>query len=341
VLESSEKTELWRQMLRIRRFEEQVIALHAEGEMVGHFHVYIGQEATGVAVMAALTPGDMIFSTHRNHGHYLARGGDMAAGLAEIMGRATGCNRGMGGSVHLADPTIGMPHTSGVLGSSAALAMGAAFQMQRQGARRVAVAFFGDGALEEGVALEALNFASLWKLPVLFICENNSEGAIGAAKGGYPGSIMGTERLTALPEAFGIETHALDGTALDTLTPALRDICARIAAGGGPVFVEANTPRWFGNQGLWPDLACGPLDLGHAQGTVPLPDGPDAAWFTTHDPLLRGARELLAAGVSQAELTAIDRAVVEEVAAAADEARRGPFPTEAEARALVFAGGEA
>ena len=192
----------WRQMLRIRRFEEQVIAFHAGGEMVGHFHVYIGQEATAVAVMSALAPEDMIFSTHRNHGHYLARGGDMAAGFAEILGRVTGSNRGMGGSIHLSDAAIGMPHTSGVLGSSAALAMGAAFEMKRRGDGRVAVAFFGDGALEEGVALEALNFAALWDLPVLFVCENNSEGAIGAARGGYPGSIMGTDRLTALPGAL-------------------------------------------------------------------------------------------------------------------------------------------
>jgi pyruvate dehydrogenase E1 component alpha subunit len=341
VLDRDDKTELWRQMMRIRRFEEQVIALHAGGEMVGHFHVYIGQEATGVAVTAALGPDDMIFSTHRNHGHYLARGGDMAAGFAEILGRSTGCNRGMGGSVHLADAAIGMPHTSGVLGSSPALAMGAAFEMKRQGRGRIAVAFFGDGALEEGVALEALNFAALWSLPVLFVCENNSEGAIGAAKGGYPGSIMGTERLTALPEAFAIETHAMDGNNLDALAQMMRDVRARIADGTGPVFVEANTPRWFGNQGLWPDLAYGPLDLGHAFGTSPIPEGPDSDWFTAHDPLLRTARELLQAGVPQDRLEAVAAVVAAEVAQASDAAREGPFPTEGEARALVFAGGAA
>lgn len=340
-LDLSAKTALFTRMLEIRRFEEAIIECHAAGEITGHFHVYIGQEATGAAITSVLRTTDLVFSTHRNHGHFLGKGGDMAAAFAEILGRSTGCNRGMGGSLHLADPDIGMPHTSAVLGSAPALAMGAAFEMARRKDGRIAVAFFGDGALEEGVALEALNFASLWSLPVLFVCENNSEGAIGASKGGYPGSIMGTDRLTALPEAFRIETHSLDGNNLDGLVAVARDARARMAAGGGPVFLETLTPRWFGNQGLWPDLAHGPLDLGMATGAVPLPGDDAAAWFAKDDPLLRVAREVLAMGADAAEIARIDGAVAGRIAAALTKARAADYPTPEDARRIIRAGEDA
>ena len=340
MMDLQHRLDIWRRMLVIRRFEERVIALHAAGEVVGHFHVYIGQEATGAAVMSALAPGDMIFSTHRNHGHFLARGGDLGAALAEILGRATGCNGGLGGSLHLADPDIGMPHTSAVLGGAPALAMGAGFELGRRKAGAIAVAFFGDGALEEGLALEALNMAALWKLPVLFVCENNSAGAIGAAKGGYPGSIIGTERLTALPEAFSIRTISLDGNNIEGVAAAAADARTALVAGQGPVFIETNTPRWFGNQGLWPDLRHGPLDLGMATGATALPEGADHDWFARHDPLLRVARELLGAGVAAATLHGIDAEVMAGLDAAEAAARAAPFPAPELAHSGAFAQAE-
>ncbi len=336
-MQTTEKMALWQRMLLMRRFEERVIALAGKGHVAGHYHVYIGQEATGAAVIDALGPDDMVFSTHRNHGHFIARGADPAVALAEILGRATGCNGGMGGSLHLADPALGMPHTSAVLGGAPALAMGAGFEMARAGTGRIAVAFFGDGALEEGLALEALNMAALWKLPVLFVCENNSAGAIGASKGGYPGSIIGSERLTALPEAFGIRHLSLDGNALEGLRAATEDARGALLAGQGPVFMETNTPRWFGNQGLWPDLRHGPVDIGMATGDVPLPGGPDADWFAAHDPILRTARELLAAGVPAAALRAADAGIDARMDAAQTAALAAPFPDQAAALRNIFA----
>ncbi|MCC6001373.1 MAG: thiamine pyrophosphate-dependent dehydrogenase E1 component subunit alpha [Pararhodobacter sp.] len=337
-MQTTEKMALWQRMLLMRRFEERVIALAGKGHVAGHYHVYIGQEATGAAVIDALGPADMLFSTHRNHGHFIARGADPAAALAEILGRATGCNGGMGGSLHLADPQLGMPHTSAVLGGAPALAMGAGFEMARSGGDRIAVAFFGDGALEEGLALEALNMAALWKLPVLFVCENNSAGAIGAAKGGYPGSIIGTERLTALPAAFNIRHVSLDGNHMEGLRAAASDARKALIAGEGPVFMETNTPRWFGNQGLWPDLRHGPVDIGMATGETPLPGGPDADWFAAHDPILRGARELVAAGVPLSALHQADARITADMDAAEALALAAPFPDRAAALRNIFAG---
>lgn len=340
-MQTEEKLSLWARMLLMRRFEERVIALAGQGHVAGHYHVYIGQEATGAAVIGALGPRDMLFSTHRNHGHFIARGADPTAALAEILGRATGCNGGMGGSLHLADPGLGMPHTSAVLGGAPALAMGAGFEMGRSGGDRISVAFFGDGALEEGLALEALNIAALWKLPVLFICENNSEGAIGAARGGYPGSIIGTERLTALPEAFGITTYSLDGNHVEGVQAATADARAALVAGKGPIFIETNTPRWFGNQGLWPDLRHGPVDIEMATGTRPLPGGADADWFACHDPILRTARELLAAGVAADELRHQDARIGAQMDVAEQTALAAPFPDEAAVGRYVLAQQEA
>jgi acetoin:2,6-dichlorophenolindophenol oxidoreductase subunit alpha len=337
MMQQTEKMTLWQRMLLMRRFEERVIALAGRGHVVGHYHVYIGQEATGAAVIDALGPSDMLFSTHRNHGHFIARGGDVTGALAEILGRATGTNGGMGGSLHLADPALGIPHTSAVLGGAPALAMGAAFELARTGGDRVAAAFFGDGALEEGLALEALNLAAVWKLPVLFVCENNSAGAIGSAKGGYPGSIIGSERLTALPEAFGIRHLSLDGNNIAGLRAATADARAALLAGQGPMFMETVTPRWFGNQGLWPDLRHGPVDIGMATGAVPLPGGADADWFARHDPILQVARELLAGGAPASALHAIDVAVTAELDQAEATALSAPYPDRASALRNVFA----
>src|SRR4051794_4328492 len=162
-------------MLTIRRFEETVVGLFEAHEFMTHFHLYIGQEATGVPLMDALGPDDKIATHHRNHGHVLARGADPKIALAEILGRENGMNRGAGGTMHLSDTERGFLSTSAIVGGSISLSIGAAFALKSQGGDAVAVGLFGDGALEEGVAYESLNFAALWSLPVVFVCENNSE----------------------------------------------------------------------------------------------------------------------------------------------------------------------
>jgi pyruvate dehydrogenase E1 component alpha subunit len=164
--------QLLRTMLRIRRFEEAVFRLASERRFAGHFHLYIGQQATGAAVISVLEDRDRLATTHRNHGHVIARGADPAAALAEILGRADGLNGGRAGTLHLTEPSLGFISTSAIVGGCVSLAVGAGYACKQNGNGAVAAAFFGDGALEEGVSYEALNVASLLKLPDLFICEN-------------------------------------------------------------------------------------------------------------------------------------------------------------------------
>ena len=190
--------QLLRTMLRMRRFEEAVFRLSSERQFAGHFHIYIGQEATGAAIIAALDARDRLATTHRNHGHVIARGADPAAALAEILGRAGGLNGGRSGTLHLSDPSRGFISTSAVVGGCISLAVGAGYACKQNGDGAVAAAFFGDGALEEGVSYEAMNIASLFQLPVLFVCENNSGDAWGVSRGGYPTSVhAGTDFLHA------------------------------------------------------------------------------------------------------------------------------------------------
>ena len=160
-------------MLTIRRFEERVGELVRQGEIKCPTHLYIGQEAIAAGVCANLLKDDWVFSNHRNHGHYIAKGGDLKALVAECYGKAIGCSRGRGGSMHLADPTIGLPGSPAILSGSLPLSIGAALAFSLQEQDSVAVVFFGDGATNDGVFYESLNFASLKKLPVVFICENN------------------------------------------------------------------------------------------------------------------------------------------------------------------------
>ena len=176
-----------------------------------HFHLYIGQEATGVALMEALGPDDRIATHHRNHGHVLARGVDPKLAFAEILGRENGINRGAGGTMHMSDPDRGFLSTSAIVGGSISLSTGAGFAMKTRGGDAIAVGLFGDGALEEGVSYESLNLAALWDLPMLYVCENNSEGALGSAGGGFPTSVSAVDDLTDIPRTFGIPVETVDG----------------------------------------------------------------------------------------------------------------------------------
>jgi len=185
-LSKEQLVEILRRMLLIRRFEEKVAQLAQQRKFPGHFHLYIGQEATGVAALLHLGPDDYIFTTHRNHGHVLARGGDPGRSLAEILGREGGYNRGKGGTLHLAVKELGIPLTSAIVGDIVPIATGAAYALKQLGGDGVSMAFFGDGALEEGAFYESINLAALWRLPVIYICENNSVGLVSARAGEYP-----------------------------------------------------------------------------------------------------------------------------------------------------------
>jgi pyruvate dehydrogenase E1 component alpha subunit len=329
-------SELLRLMLVIRRFEEALIAL-AEEHDVGHFHVYIGQEPTGVAALSLLEPGDLAFTTHRNHGHILARGADPARMLAEILGKQTGYNRGKGGTLHIASPEHGFPTTSAATGGCTPLATGAAFAFSRRKVDRVSVCLFGDGALEEGSYHESINIAALEKLPVIYLCENNSLEARGQRANEYPSSTMAAAPLTKLAESFGVPAVAVDGTSVGDVHRAMSDAIARARNGGGPTFIEARTVRWPGNRPLWPQLLTGTTHLAMAWDES-LIDDDHRAWHSDQDGLLRFVRELIAAGRTDAPaVLALDGAVREATAEAVRFALDSPYPPPESAFDDVFA----
>jgi pyruvate dehydrogenase E1 component alpha subunit len=231
--------ELYRTVRLIRRFEERAIDLVRAGDIPGGIHPYLGQEGIAAGVCAALRADDVITSTHRGHGHVLAKGADPARMLAELCGRVTGLNRGRGGSMHAADFALGVYGANGIVGAGAPIAVGAAWAFPRLGSPdRVAVTFFGDGAVNQGVLLESLNLAALWHLPVVFVCENNGYAISLPVARGVAGSITGRAA------AFGIPAATVDGADPAAVHHAAGVAVDRARAGGGPSFLECVVYRF-------------------------------------------------------------------------------------------------
>ncbi|MGY4770488.1 thiamine pyrophosphate-dependent dehydrogenase E1 component subunit alpha [Kribbella sp. CWNU-51] len=231
-------TDLYRTVRIIRRFEERAIEFVRSGEIVGGIHPYVGQEAIAVGVCAALTDADVITSTHRGHGHVLARGVDPARLFAELMGRESGLNKGRGGSMHAADFSLGILGANAIVGAAGSIATGAAWALRQRGRDSVAVTFFGDGAMNEGMLLEAFNLAALWRVPVIFVCENNGYATTMPVESAVAGSITGRAR------AFGIPAFTIDGQDPETVLKASLAAVARARAGKGPTFLECITYRF-------------------------------------------------------------------------------------------------
>lgn len=229
---------LYRTVRLIRRFEDRAIELVRSGDIVGGIHPYTGQEAVAAGVCAALRADDMITSTHRGHGHVLAKGADPARMLAELTGRATGLNRGRGGSMHAADFGLGILGANAIVGANGAITAGAAWAARQAGDDRVAVSFFGDGAVNQGVLLEAMNLAALWRLPVLFVCENNGYATTLTVADAVAGTITGRG------EAFGIPSVTVDGMDPRTVLDAAREAVDRARTGDGPSLIECLTYRF-------------------------------------------------------------------------------------------------
>lgn len=244
----ADSIELYRSVRLIRRFEERAIAMVRSGVIPGGIHPYIGQEAIAAGVCGALRSDDIITSTHRGHGHVLAKGADPVRMLAELAGRETGLNRGRGGSMHAADVGVGIYGANAIVGAAAAIATGAAWWQRRAGNDRVAVTFFGDGAVNQGVLLEALNLASLWQAPVLFICENNGFATTMRVSESTAGSITGRA------EAFGIPAETVDGMDPEVVLAAASAAVSRARAGDGPTFLECLTYR-FDAHHTWEHVA--------------------------------------------------------------------------------------
>ena len=235
---TADQTLLYRTMQLIRTTEEQLARLHARGLVHGACHTYVGQEAIATGVCECLRADDAIFSTHRGHGHALAKGLPPYELIAELLGRATGCSRGRGGSMHLFSPEIGMMGTSGIVGPCILQAAGAGYSFQLLETHRVAVAFFGDGAVNNGAFHEGLNLAAIWKLPVLFVCENNQF----ATEVPFQYAAANPD-VASRATSYGIAGVQLDGNDVGAIAEAASEAVARARAGGGPTLLECRTYR--------------------------------------------------------------------------------------------------
>jgi TPP-dependent pyruvate/acetoin dehydrogenase alpha subunit len=323
---SQQYRNMFETMVLMRRFEESVATM-SKDHPFGHFHLYIGQEATGAAVLETMEDDDLALTTHRNHGHVVGKGADPAAAMAEILGRSDGLNGGRGGTLHLTDRANGFLSTSAVVGGAIGLSTGAGHALRRQDKGAIAVVFFGDGALEEGIAFEALNMAALWKLPILYVCENNTKGAMASTEGGFSSSTMAIDELCNIPRALGIHSETVDGADVDAVFGTVVGLIDELRAGKGPVFIETRTERWPGSRPIWPDLSMtGITDI----KTVWEPDkisGDFADWIRIHDPVLRYARRLFDGEIlSQEEILKIDADICTRMESACEFAAASPWP---------------
>lgn len=306
----------YRMVRLIRGFEEQAIGLVREGVIVGGIHPYIGQEAVAVGVCAALGAGDQITSTHRGHGHVLAKGADPARMLAELCGRSNGLNKGRGGSMHAADLSLGILGANGIVGAGAPIAVGAAWAAKQAGSGQVAVSFFGDGALNQGVLLESLNLAGMWRLPVIFVCEDNGYATTLPAATAVAGSATGRAA------AFGIPAVEVDGMDTEAVLTAAADAAARARAGDGPSFLHCHTYRFEGHHSM-------ELRMRLSYRTAEEIE----AW-RGRDPLAAAAALL-----DSTDLDRIDAEVAELLARAKEFALAGPVPDPAGASDYLYADG--
>jgi acetoin:2,6-dichlorophenolindophenol oxidoreductase subunit alpha len=240
--DNGNRVELLRQMLLSRYFDEKVNDLYAEGKVHGTAHFYVGQESVAVGAIAALKEGDVITSTHRGHGHAIAFGLDVDRMAAELLGQATGYCHGKGGSMHIADVTVGMLGANGIVGGSMGIVCGAAWAFKRRGQDNAAICFFGEGAANEGIFHEALNIAAIWKLPVVFLCENNQYGMSMSVK-----RATAIENISDRAAAYGMPGVTVAGTELDEVYQATVEALERARAGEGPTLLEAITYRYLGH----------------------------------------------------------------------------------------------
>ena len=326
-----------RRMLLIRRFEEACIVEWHKDNVPGHYHVAVGQEATAVGVSMALDSDDIMYSTHRNHGHVLSRGAAPEKAFAEILGKATGYGKGKAGTLHGSAPELNIPLSTAIVGGVLPISVGSAYAMQVRKKPNVSVAMFGDGAMEEGAAYEALNLASLWGFPILFICENNGWGvAREPGQSRYHASNLAMDELTDLAKALQMDVVAVDGVDVGAVYEAAAQARAKAVAGDGPTFIEVRTKVWPGGQ--WPELVTGITDIERAwTGEAPADFAHMAEWFRHDDPVLQTAREMASSGVfTREEVEQLDAEVRGQMELAVQFALESPFPENQDAFADVW-----
>jgi len=305
-------------MWTIRAFEEKVSELFGKGQVHGLLHLSIGQEAVAAGACAALRATDLVVSGHRPHGHAVAKGVDLTSLFAELAGRETGCCKGKGGSMHLAAPDAGFVTATGVVGGNIPLALGVAFACRERGKQEVAAVFFGDGAGQSGAFHESLNIASLWKLPLVFICENN-----GYAEFTPLSAHTLVSRLARHADTYGIPSANVDGNDVVAVRAAVAEAAARARSGGGPTFVECMTYRL----------------RGHYEGDpARYRELSELSDWKSKDPIRRFAAFLAENGAcTSEEIRAVESEVRALVESASQQALTGAWPSEESTTTLVYA----
>ena len=313
---------MYRQMARIRAFEDSANQLYLSARMPGLTHMYSGQEAVAVGICEALTPDDKITSTHRGHGHCVAKGADFTQMFCELLGKEEGYCRGKGGSMHIADQSNGNLGANAIVGGSMGIATGAALSARRLGKDDVTVCFFGDGATAQGLMYEVMNMAALWSLPVIYACENNGYSEYTRTDEIAAGSI------TARAEAFGIEAFKVDGQDVLAVNDLAQRLVARCRKGEGPFFIELETYRYHGHH------------VGDINREYYRSKAEEAAWKSDRDPIANFGKWLTEQGIASSDdLAALRSEIADDARRAVDYALAAPYPDAAEVDMHVFAEG--
>ena len=310
---------MYRQMVKIRTFEDNANQLYLDAKMPGLTHMYSGEEAVAVGICEALEVTDKITSTHRGHGHCVAKGAAFKEMFCELLGKEEGYCRGKGGSMHIADQLNGNLGANAIVGGSMGIATGSALRAKMLGQSDVTVCFFGDGATAQGLMYEVMNMAALWKLPVIYACENN-----GYSEYTRTDEIAAGE-ITARADAFGIEAFKVDGQDVLAVNALTRDLVARCRKGDGPFFVELETYRYHGHH------------VGDISRTYYRSKEEEADWKANRDPITLFADWLVNEGVAtKAELEALSEAIRAEAAEAVAYALEAPYPDGSEVSMHVY-----
>jgi len=297
-------------MLRIRIFEDKTADIITKKEVLCPCHLYVGQEAVAAGVCSVLKKSDFVFSTHRSHGHYLAKGGNLKKLMAELYGKRTGCSKGRGGSMHVASADYGLPGSSAIVAGTIPIAVGAALGFSQQHKDSVSVAFFGDGAACEGVFYEAINFAALKKLPVILVCENNLYSTHM-----HVSKVLADTNIYKKAEAFGFEGIRINGNDVIEVFNTAKDAIEKARKGGGPTLIECMTYRWRGHVGSEYDLEKG------------LRSKEELDCWMKRCPIISLEKILIQNNlITEAEKADIEKAVEEEVEEAIKFAKESPYP---------------
>jgi len=307
--ETNQWLHMYRRMVMIRLFEEQVNDLYTRALMPGLAHLYIGEEAVAVGICEALNADDYITSTHRGHGHCLAKGAELDRMFAELLGKEAGYCKGKGGSMHIADPATGNLGANAIVGGSAGIATGAAFSAKRLGTGQVAVCFFGDGAMGQGLLYEVMNMAALWKLPVIYVCENNLYNEYTHNSETLAGDIL------TRAAGFGIPGYSVDGQDVRAVYATAKDIVARVRSGAGPAFLLCQTYRFHGHH------------VGDIKRDYYRSKEEEQMWKTERDPVTLCADLLIKEKIAdRAKLDGIQKEIQAEVDRAVQFAVAAPYP---------------